>query len=154
MISTPDPHRRAGTALAIVLAGALLAAGLTAPGLAAPGANAEELIAKAGEDLGQMDGIAAEARHHIEVQGAGHYGIFSGSRWRKTVYPQVRDFILAHQPASATAASAAGHLSSVSDDGPELESSEAHADKSAKAVKTGQNSAPAQKGRDAHRARA
>ena len=107
---------------------------------------------RAAHDL--CTGIAAEARHHIEVQGAGHYGIFSGSRWRKTVYPQVRDFILAHQPASATAASAAGHLSSVSDDGPELESSEAHADKSAKAVKTGQNSAPAQKGRDAHRARA
>lgn len=99
-------------------------------------------------------GIAAEARQHIEVQGAGHYGIFSGSRWRKTVYPQVRDFILSHQPASATAASVAGHLSSVSDDGVELESNEAHADKSAKAVKTGQNSAPALKGRDSHRARA
>jgi len=99
-------------------------------------------------------GIAAEARQHIEVQGAGHYGIFSGSRWRKTVYPQVRDFILSHQPASATAASAAGHLSSVSDDGAELESNEAHADKPAKALKTGQNSAPAQKGRGPHRARA
>ena len=30
---------------------------------------------------------------HIEVKGAGHYGIFSGRRWRDTVYPQVRDFI-------------------------------------------------------------
>jgi poly(3-hydroxybutyrate) depolymerase len=100
---------------------------------------------RAAHDL--CTGIAAEARQHIEVQGAGHYGIFSGSRWRKTVYPQVRDFILAHQPASATAASAAGHLSSVSDDGAELESNEAHADKSAKTAKTGQNSAPAQKGR-------
>ena len=99
-------------------------------------------------------GIAAEARQHIEVQGAGHYGIFSGSRWRKTVYPQVRDFILSHQPASATAASAAGHLSSVSDDGPELESNEAHADKPVKTAKTGENSAPAQKGRGSHRARA
>jgi poly(3-hydroxybutyrate) depolymerase len=27
------------------------------------------------------------------VKGAGHYGIFSGRRWREKVYPQVRDFI-------------------------------------------------------------
>ncbi|MDB5752840.1 MAG: phaZ [Ramlibacter sp.] len=33
---------------------------------------------------------------HLEVKGAGHYGIFSGRRWRDIVYPQVRDFILAH----------------------------------------------------------
>ncbi|HWP13938.1 MAG TPA: polyhydroxyalkanoate depolymerase [Ramlibacter sp.] len=31
---------------------------------------------------------------HLEVKGAGHYGIFSGRRWRESVYPQVRDFIL------------------------------------------------------------
>jgi len=49
--------------------------------------------------------IAQENRQHIEVEGAGHYGIFSGSRWRKTVYPQVRDFIRAHEkPASKTPA--------------------------------------------------
>ena len=30
---------------------------------------------------------------HYEVKGAGHYGIFSGRRWREQVYPQVRDFI-------------------------------------------------------------
>jgi poly(3-hydroxybutyrate) depolymerase len=30
---------------------------------------------------------------HLEVKGAGHYGIFSGRRWREVVYPQVRDFI-------------------------------------------------------------
>ena len=29
------------------------------------------------------------------VEGAGHYGIFSGRRWREQVYPQVRDFIAA-----------------------------------------------------------
>jgi poly(3-hydroxybutyrate) depolymerase len=33
---------------------------------------------------------------HLEVKGAGHYGIFSGRRWREIVYPQVRDFILRH----------------------------------------------------------
>ena len=31
---------------------------------------------------------------HLEVKGAGHYGIFSGRRWRESVYPQVRDFII------------------------------------------------------------
>ncbi len=31
---------------------------------------------------------------HLEIKGAGHYGIFSGRRWRDNVYPQVRDFIL------------------------------------------------------------
>ena len=39
---------------------------------------------------------------HIEVKGAGHYGIFSGRRWREIVYPQVRDFILQfNKPAKA-----------------------------------------------------
>jgi poly(3-hydroxybutyrate) depolymerase len=27
------------------------------------------------------------------IEGAGHYGIFSGHRWREVVYPQLRDFI-------------------------------------------------------------
>jgi poly(3-hydroxybutyrate) depolymerase len=34
--------------------------------------------------------------HHLEVKGAGHYGIFSGRRWREVVYPHVRAFILKH----------------------------------------------------------
>ena len=38
-------------------------------------------------------GIDAAHRQHLTVQGAGHYGIFSGRRWRDSVYPQVRDFI-------------------------------------------------------------
>ena len=28
--------------------------------------------------------------------GAGHYGIFSGRRWREQVYPTVREFIAKH----------------------------------------------------------
>ncbi|THT98740.1 polyhydroxyalkanoate depolymerase [Lampropedia puyangensis] len=47
-------------------------------------------------------GIRDADRAHVEVKGAGHYGIFSGSKWRKIVYPQVRDFILRFQPAPAT----------------------------------------------------
>lgn len=44
---------------------------------------------------------------HLEVKGAGHYGIFSGRRWRDVVYPQVKAFIAAHHPASLRAAVAA-----------------------------------------------
>ena len=41
-------------------------------------------------------GIAADAKRHYEVKGAGHYGIFSGKLWREKVYPEVCEFILAH----------------------------------------------------------
>lgn len=41
-------------------------------------------------------GVPAGRRQHIVVPDAGHYGIFSGRRWREHVYPQVRDFIAAH----------------------------------------------------------
>ena len=41
-------------------------------------------------------GIPASNKSHYEVKGAGHYGIFSGRRWRDMVYPQVQAFILAH----------------------------------------------------------
>ena len=33
-------------------------------------------------------------RHHLQI-GAGHYGVFSGSKWEKEVFPQVRNMILA-----------------------------------------------------------
>jgi poly(3-hydroxybutyrate) depolymerase len=38
-------------------------------------------------------GIPAGRQFHYDVEGAGHYGIFSGRRWREKVYPEVRDFI-------------------------------------------------------------
>jgi poly(3-hydroxybutyrate) depolymerase len=40
--------------------------------------------------------VPKSRQKHIEVKGAGHYGIFSGRRWREIVYPQVRDFIKQH----------------------------------------------------------
>ena len=46
---------------------------------------------EAAHDL--CSGIPATRREHRMVEGAGHYGIFSGRRWRQTVYPQVREFI-------------------------------------------------------------
>lgn len=41
-------------------------------------------------------GVPSRHHHHMLVEGAGHYGIFSGRRWRDRVYPCVRDFIAAH----------------------------------------------------------
>ena len=40
-------------------------------------------------------GIPADRKHHLTVKGAGHYGIFSGRRWRETVFPAVRDIMAA-----------------------------------------------------------
>ncbi|MFZ4481323.1 MAG: polyhydroxyalkanoate depolymerase [Rhodoferax sp.] len=45
-------------------------------------------------------GVTASEQKHLEVEGAGHYGIFSGRRWRDVVYPQVKSFILSHQHAA------------------------------------------------------
>jgi poly(3-hydroxybutyrate) depolymerase len=39
--------------------------------------------------------IPAARRRHLVIEGAGHYGIFSGRRWREHVYPSVRAFIAA-----------------------------------------------------------
>ncbi|HVJ14036.1 MAG TPA: polyhydroxyalkanoate depolymerase [Polyangiaceae bacterium] len=38
-------------------------------------------------------GIPAARKQEVTIEGAGHYGIFSGRRWRNVIYPQVRDFI-------------------------------------------------------------
>jgi poly(3-hydroxybutyrate) depolymerase len=42
---------------------------------------------------GLCTGIPKARSLHYTAEGAGHYGIFSGRRWREMVYPQVRDFI-------------------------------------------------------------
>ncbi|MGF6526021.1 poly(3-hydroxybutyrate) depolymerase [Variovorax sp. PvP013] len=49
---------------------------------------------RAAHDL--CTGIDKSQRRHLEVPGAGHYGIFAGRRWRDVVYPEVTSFILAH----------------------------------------------------------
>ncbi|MCI4428968.1 MAG: polyhydroxyalkanoate depolymerase [Burkholderiales bacterium] len=53
---------------------------------------------RAAHDL--CTGIPKARQFHYDVIGAGHYGIFSGRRWREHVYPEVRDFIAAHQDSS------------------------------------------------------
>lgn len=55
---------------------------------------------------GLCSGIDAEHQHHYLAEGAGHYGIFSGRRWREKVYPQVRDFIAQYDHAGTMAAAA------------------------------------------------
>ena len=39
--------------------------------------------------------------------GAGHYGIFSGRRWRELAYPEIRSFILSHNAKPVAKAKAA-----------------------------------------------
>ncbi|MDP1968218.1 MAG: polyhydroxyalkanoate depolymerase, partial [Burkholderiaceae bacterium] len=41
-------------------------------------------------------GVPRSRQEHLEAKGAGHYGIFSGKRWRELVYPKVKAFIQAH----------------------------------------------------------
>jgi poly(3-hydroxybutyrate) depolymerase len=59
---------------------------------------------KAAHDL--CTGIPKTKRKHYDVVGAGHYGIFSGRRWREMAYPEIRSFILAHQKSVAKAKAA------------------------------------------------
>jgi poly(3-hydroxybutyrate) depolymerase len=54
---------------------------------------------RAAHDL--CTGIPVDRREHYTVEGAGHYGIFSGRRWREKAYPEICRFILAHQRADA-----------------------------------------------------
>jgi len=41
--------------------------------------------------------IPRERREHFVAPGVGHYGIFSGRRWRDVIFPRARDFIRKHQ---------------------------------------------------------
>jgi len=52
-------------------------------------------------------GIPEKDSEHLEAKGAGHYGIFSGRRWRDVVYPAVKAFIARHDKATPVRAKAA-----------------------------------------------
>jgi poly(3-hydroxybutyrate) depolymerase len=41
-------------------------------------------------------GIPAKRREHYLVPNVGHYGIFSGRKWRETIAPRIREFIRRH----------------------------------------------------------
>lgn len=67
---------------------------------------------EAAHDL--CSGIVRKEQRHLEAKGAGHYGIFSGRRWRDLVYPKVRAFILEHElPRTQTAPVAAAPVAKV-----------------------------------------
>ena len=54
-------------------------------------------ISGAGQTRAALDmcsGVPDAHKKHFEVKGAGHYGIFSGRRWRDMVYPAIKAFIL------------------------------------------------------------
>jgi poly(3-hydroxybutyrate) depolymerase len=67
---------------------------------------------KAAHDL--CTGVPASRRFHYDAIGAGHYGIFSGRRWREKVYPKVRDFIAAHQGSAGKPTPARGKRRTIS----------------------------------------
>jgi poly(3-hydroxybutyrate) depolymerase len=60
---------------------------------------------KAAHDL--CSGIPKARQFHYDAEGAGHYGIFSGRRWRELVYPQVKGFIARYDKAAAPSRKAA-----------------------------------------------
>jgi poly(3-hydroxybutyrate) depolymerase len=41
-------------------------------------------------------GIPAARKRHLVAAQCGHYGLFSGHRWRDAIYPELRGFIRAH----------------------------------------------------------
>ncbi len=51
-------------------------------------------------------GISSDHQFHYDAIGAGHYGIFSGRRWREKVYPTIRDFIAKYDAAPLTSTAA------------------------------------------------
>jgi poly(3-hydroxybutyrate) depolymerase len=53
---------------------------------------------------GLCTSIPKPMQKHLEVKGAGHYGIFSGRRWRDSAYPAVKAFILANNSQAPKAA--------------------------------------------------
>jgi len=45
---------------------------------------------------GLTRGIPAKNKQHFEAKGVGHYGIFSGRKFREVIYPRIREFIQRH----------------------------------------------------------
>ncbi len=41
-------------------------------------------------------GLPARHRQHFEAKGVGHYGIFSGRKYREMIYPRIKAFIAKH----------------------------------------------------------
>jgi len=41
-------------------------------------------------------GVAPKRKQHYLAPGVGHYGIFSGRKYREMIYPRIREFIQRH----------------------------------------------------------
>ena len=53
-------------------------------------------ICAVGQTVAALDlcaGVPTSRKHHHLQRGVGHYGVFSGSRWAREVYPQLRTMI-------------------------------------------------------------
>ncbi len=60
--------------------------------------GAEDDMCSPGQTAAAHDlckGIPAADHHHHLQPGAGHYGVFAGSRWTEEIYPVFRDFVAA-----------------------------------------------------------
>jgi poly(3-hydroxybutyrate) depolymerase len=55
---------------------------------------------KAALDL--ATGLGDDKKHYYMAEGAGHYGIFNGRKWRESIAPVVERFIRQHDPAKLT----------------------------------------------------
>jgi poly(3-hydroxybutyrate) depolymerase len=61
--------------------------------------------------------VPASRQFHYDVVGAGHYGIFSGRRWREKVCPRVTEFIASHQAPAPSETSPRGAAAGASKPG-------------------------------------
>ncbi|MBZ4241097.1 hypothetical protein LAN32_21955, partial [Mycobacterium tuberculosis] len=91
-----------------------------------------------------------DQRRSLTAEKCGHYGIFSGRRWRTIIYPQLRDFIREHAPEpkhgatkDATEARAAKTLSAVPAGDAPAETTRATAAKRTRAKAPAKAAAPA-----------
>jgi len=73
---------------------------------------------RAAHDL--CTGIPKDRQFHYDVKGAGHYGIFSGRRWREKVYPEIRDFIARFDHPAPGEKAVRGPAAAQSDGSPEV----------------------------------
>mgnify|MGYP001220302262 FL=1 len=61
---------------------------------------------EAAHDL--CSGLAADAHHAYMQPGVGHYGVFSGTRWRTEIQPRIREMIRSVQSRRSTGQAATG----------------------------------------------
>ncbi len=61
--------------------------------------GAEDDITGAGQThaaLQLCSNVAADRKRSLTAAGCGHYGLFSGARFRESIYPELRDFVQTH----------------------------------------------------------